>query len=275
MGKKRYSTKEIAAMLHVDESTVRKWILSGKLHGDNSNSSNQWFVDLDNLEEFVKKKPKYASALSLALGGAVGVAGAASGFGSASVASAALLSGGASLSFGLLPLGLAGITVVGLSSFLGKSKKSADEKKKIRESFLQLLSVNQSFLDKLNTKNMLLIQYRSQSSKANKDALASKIADLDFNLSEFIVEYGSTFFSGAPIIVVPFDDNNIDSLIQIHSSLVELYLSKSRTISEILSYLHEKKTSGNEEQIGILTSKLEGIVNKEVEAWNNILKNNI
>jgi excisionase family DNA binding protein len=57
--KKRYTTKEVAALFNVSEETVRRWIRNGDLKAYKQSNKSGHLITEDDLRNFVTKRPKY------------------------------------------------------------------------------------------------------------------------------------------------------------------------------------------------------------------------
>ena len=69
---KSYSVKEIAALLHTNPETVRRWIRAGKLNSQQTPSKGENIILESDLNNFLDKYPKYASIVTgVAIGGTI------------------------------------------------------------------------------------------------------------------------------------------------------------------------------------------------------------
>lgn len=69
---KNYTVKELADLLQIEQTTVRRWIKSGKLKSEKSPEKNLSIITEKELNNFLKESPKYTSIITAALiGGSV------------------------------------------------------------------------------------------------------------------------------------------------------------------------------------------------------------
>ena len=62
-----YTVKQISALLKTNEETVRRWIRAGKLGATLNSKKGGHIISADSLNEFVKRVPKYSSAITSAV----------------------------------------------------------------------------------------------------------------------------------------------------------------------------------------------------------------
>ena len=66
---KSYTVKQVAEMLQTNPETVRRWIRSNKLKADRKSKKEGNIIWENELEKFLKSKPKYSAAALIAGGG--------------------------------------------------------------------------------------------------------------------------------------------------------------------------------------------------------------
>lgn len=246
---KYYTTKEIADMLDINESTVRRWVDSDKDNRLKSDMRNgKYVVKEEDLKDFIQsEKPKYlnplmgallggASLSNLALGGMVG--------GAMGLALTPLLG----------PIGILG--AVGMMASTNKQKGYINKLTAVQEQLISQITIIKNYVSIMNQKILYL-------SKENVDD--ERLIEVTGAEEELILNYGSTFFQGLPVQVI--DLSSREETIAAYQSIIEIYMEKCDVLEHIIAGIARKQDI-SEEELGML----QAIEGKEKSFWKATFK---
>ncbi len=246
---KYYSTREIADMLDINESTVRRWVDSDKENRLKSDMRNgKYVVKEEDLKDFIEsEKPKYLNPLMGALVGS---------FPFANHTVGGMVGGAMGLAFAPLlgPIGILG--AVGLIASSSKQKGYVNKLTVVQEQLISQLAVIKNYVSIINQKILYL---------GKDDIDEERIKKVGKAEEELILTYGATFFQGLPIQVINL--SNREETIAAYQSIIEIYMEKCDALEKIIGSIARNKDIGEEE-----FEKLQTIDDKEKSFWKATFK---
>lgn len=246
---KYYSTREIADMLDINESTVRRWVDSDKENRLKSDMRNgKYVVKEEDLKDFIEsEKPKYLNPLMGALVGS---------FPFANHAVGGMVGGAMGLAFAPLlgPIGILG--AVGLIASSSKQKGYVNKLTAVQEQLVSQLAVIKNYVSIMNQKILYL---------SKEDVNDERLNEVTSAEEELILNYGATYFQGLPIQVINLSSK--EKTIAAYQSVIEIYMEKCDSLETIIGSIARKQDI-SEEELGIL-QVIEG---KEKTFWKATFK---